>query len=69
MDKEVELNHCSRTAEVIYRLGHDSISLMKWIVCYDNQHENNKSLDLMASTLTVSNQNECNIPTVNLMWR
>ena len=28
---EFEDNHWSRTAEGVYKIGHDSIRLMKWI--------------------------------------
>ena len=32
---DFEQNHWSRTAEGIYKIGHDSIGLMKWICYYD----------------------------------
>ena len=30
-----EQNYWSKTAEGIYKIGHDSIRLMKWICFYD----------------------------------
>ena len=32
---DFEQNHWSRTAEGIYKIGHDSIRLVKWIFYYD----------------------------------
>ena len=40
----------SRTAIVIYKIGHDSIRLMKWIRYYDRSYyENFKYFDLLGS--------------------
>ena len=32
---DFEQDHWSRTAEGIYKIGHDSIRLMKWTCYYD----------------------------------
>ena len=32
---DFEQNHWSRTAEGIYKTGHDSIRLIKWLSYYD----------------------------------
>ena len=45
-----EQNYWSRTATGIYKLGHDSIRLMKWICYYDRSYyENINYFDLMGS--------------------
>ena len=45
-----EQNFWSRTAEGIYKIGHDSIRLMKWICYYDRSYyENIRYYDLMGS--------------------
>ena len=47
---DFEQNYWSRTASGIYRIGHDSIRLMKWICYYDiSYYENNNYYDLMGS--------------------
>ena len=47
---DLEHNHWSRTAEGIYKIGHDSIRLMKWICYYDlSYYENINYYDLMGS--------------------
>ena len=47
---DFEQNHWSRTAEGIYKIGHDSIRLMKGI-CYNDRsyYENINFYDLMGS--------------------
>ena len=43
-------NYWSRTAKGIYKIGHDSIRLMKWICYYDRSYyENINYYDLMGS--------------------
>ena len=32
---DFEQNYWSRTAEGIYKIGHESIRLMKWLIYYD----------------------------------
>ena len=32
---EFEQDYYSRTAESIYKIGHDSIKLLKWLAYYD----------------------------------
>ena len=45
-----EQNYWSRTAEGIYKIGHDSIRLMKWICYYDRLcYENINDYKLMGS--------------------
>ena len=47
---DFEQNHWSRTAEGIYKIGHDSIRLMKWICYYDRIfYENINYFDLLGS--------------------
>ena len=47
---DFEQNFWSRTAGGNYKIGHDSIRLMKWICYYDRSYyENIKYYDLMAS--------------------
>ena len=47
---DFEQNYWSRTATGIYKIGHDSIRLMKWICYYDRSHyENINYYDLMGS--------------------
>ena len=47
---DFEQNYWSRTATGIYKIGHDSIRLMKWICYYDRlYYENINYFDLMGS--------------------
>ena len=47
---DFEQNYWSRTAKGIYRIGHDSIRLVKWICYYDRSYyENINYYDLMGS--------------------
>ena len=47
---DFEQNYWSKTATGIYKIGHDSIRLMKWICYYDRSYyENRNYYDLMAS--------------------
>ena len=56
-NSDFERDYCSRTAEGIYKIRHDSITLMKWICYYDRTHyENINNYDLMASILTCLNE-------------
>ena len=49
---DFEQDQVSRTAEGIYKIGHDSIRLMKWICYYDRSYyENMTYYDLMGSVL------------------
>ena len=51
-----EQNKYSQPSSGIYKIGHDSIRLMKWICYYDRSYyENINYYDLMASVLTVLN--------------
>ena len=47
---DFEQDYWSRTAEGVYKIGHDSIRLMKWICYYDRSYfEKNNYYDLMGS--------------------
>ena len=47
---DFEQNYWSRTAQGIYKIGHESIRLMKWICFYDRSYyENINYYDLMSS--------------------
>ena len=47
---DFEQNYWSRTAQGVYKMGHDSIRLMKWICYYDRSfYENLNYYDLMGS--------------------
>ena len=52
-----EQDYWSRTAVGIYKIGHDSIRLMKWICYYDRSYyENINYYDLMASICKYLNE-------------
>ena len=38
---DFEQDYWSRTAEGIYKTGHDSIRLRKWLIYYDRSYHNN----------------------------
>ena len=45
-----EQDYWSRTAQGVYKLGHDSIRLTKWICYYDRSYYDNINYyDIMAS--------------------
>ena len=47
---DFEQNYWSRTAKGFYKIGHDSVILMKWICYYDRSYyENINYYDLMGS--------------------
>ena len=47
---DFEQDHWSRSAEGIYRNGHDSITTMKWLNFYDRSlYDNMNYFDLMGS--------------------
>ena len=47
---DFEQNYWSRTAKGIYKIGHESIRLMKWICYYDRSYyEKINYYDLMGS--------------------
>ena len=52
---EFEQNYWSRTSIGIYKIGHDSIRLMKWI-CYHERsyYVNIKCYDLRGSICTIA---------------
>ena len=52
-----EQNYWSRTAEGFYKIGHDSIRLMKWLVYYDRSYYDNMNyFDLMGSICKYLNE-------------
>ena len=54
---DFEQNRWSQTAEGIYKNGHDSIRLMKWICYYDRpSFENINYYDLMGRILSCLNE-------------
>ena len=56
-NSDFEQDYWLRTATGIYKIGHDSIRLMKWICYYDRSYYENKNYyDLMASILTCLNE-------------
>ena len=46
---DFEQDYWSRTAIGIYKIGHDSIRLMKWLIFYDRSFYDNNYFDLMGS--------------------
>ena len=56
-NSDFEQNYWSRTARGVYKIGHDSIRLMKWICYYDRSfYENVNYFDLMASVCKYLNE-------------
>ena len=56
-NSDFEQDHWSRTAEGIYKIGQDSIRLIKWKTYYDRSyHENINYYDLMGSVLNCLNE-------------
>ena len=54
---DFEHDYWSRTAEDIYKNGHDSNRLMKWLAFYDKSYyENTNYYDLMGSILKILNE-------------
>ena len=54
---DFEQDYWPRTALSVYKIGHDSISLMKWLAYYDTSfYENTNYYDMMASVLTCLNE-------------
>ena len=50
LNPDFEQNHYSLTSKGIYKIGYDSLRLMKWICYYDRSYyENINYFDLMAS--------------------
>ena len=50
LNPNFEQKYWSRTAQGVYKIGHDSIRLMKWICFYDRSYyENINYYDLMGS--------------------
>ena len=56
-NSDFEQNYWSKTATSVYKIGHDSIRLMKWICYYDRSYyENIYYYDLMGSILICLNE-------------
>ena len=54
---DFEQNRFSRTATGIYKIGHESIRIMKWICHYDRfYYENMHYYDLIGSNLKNLNE-------------
>ena len=50
VNPKFEQDYWSRTAEGIYKNGHDSIRLMKWLMFYDRSYYDNMNyFDMMVS--------------------
>ena len=57
LNPNFEQNCWSRAAEGIYKIGHDSIRLMKWICYYDRFHyENINYYELLGSLCNQLNE-------------
>ena len=56
-NSDFEQEYWSKTAIGIYKIGHDSIRLMKWLICYDRSYYDNMNyFDLMGSILACLNE-------------
>ena len=54
---DFEQDHWSRTGEGIYKIGHDSIRLLKSLIYYDRSfYDNMNYFDLMGSVLKSLNE-------------
>ena len=54
---DFQQDYWSRTAQGVYKIGHDSIRLMKWICYYDRTYYGNINYhDLMGSILSCLNE-------------
>ena len=57
-NSDFEQDYWSRTADGIYKIGHDSIRIIKWICYYDrSQYENINFYDMMGSVLKSLKEN------------
>ena len=56
-DSDFEQNYWSKTANGIYKIGHDSIQLIKFICYYDRSYyENINNYDMMGSVCKYLNE-------------
>ena len=56
-NSDFEQNYWSKTSQGVYKIGLDSLRLMKWICYYDRSYyENINYYDLMTSILTCLNE-------------
>ena len=54
---DFEQDHWSRTAEGIFKNGHDSVGLIKWLIYYDRSyHDNVNYFDLLGSICKYLNE-------------
>ena len=56
MEEDSEQNHFSGTAKGIYRTGHDSTRLVKWMAYYEKYYDQITFFDLMTSVLSALNE-------------
>ena len=42
--------------KVLFRIGHDSIRLVKWMACFDKYYENLNCFNLLSSVLSCVNE-------------
>ena len=54
---DFEQDHLSRTADGIYKVGHDSIRFLKWLIYYDRSYYVNMNyFDIMSSVSKCLNE-------------
>ena len=54
---DFEQNYWSRIAETVYKIGHHSIRLMKWLIYHDRSYYDNRNyFDLMGSLCKYLNE-------------
>ena len=59
---DFDQNYYSRTATGIYKIGHDSVRLIKWLAYYDSfYYGTNNYYEMMGSTLKCFNEKIVNI--------
>ena len=57
---DFEQEYWSKNAEGVYKIGYDSIRLMKWLIFYDrSDYDNMNYFDLMGSILKAVKWNIC----------
>ena len=56
-NSDFEQENWSKTATGIYKIGHDSIRIRKWLIYYDRSYYDKMNyFDLMGSILTCLNE-------------
>ena len=56
MDEDLKQDYYSRTPKSIYKIGHESIRLVKWRAYCDKYYENISYYDSMTSVLSCPNE-------------